>query len=159
MYNVITFHYPTSQVPFNAAYILNSFPHLLSNRQVVLFSYLPDILRQPCHHGDSHSPQTLCHTGDGARQDQDSACHISPASQTSRAHSQSWLHSNVSGSLREQTGGGEGERREERGEDRWGRVGRWRRQRASRLLSRVIKTLSLFIGILLLQYSSFTLFV
>lgn len=89
MYNVITFHYPTSQVPFNAAYILNSFPHLLSNRQVVLFSYLPDILRQPCHHGYSHSPQTLCHTGDGARQDQDSACHISPASQTSRAHSQS----------------------------------------------------------------------
>lgn len=96
-----SFHYPTSQVPFNAAYILNSFPHLLSNRQVVLFSYLPNILRQPCHHGDSHSPQTLCHTGDGARQDQDSACHISPASQTSRAHSQSSLHSNVSGSQRQ----------------------------------------------------------
>lgn len=159
MYNVITFHYPTSQVPFNAAYILNSFPHLLSNRQVVLFSYLPDILRQPCHHGDSHSPQTLCHTGDGARQDQDSACHISPASQTSRAHSQSWLHSNVSGSQRQSARTDRWRRgRETRGKRR-GQVGRWRRQRASRLLSRVIKTLSLFIGILLLQYSSFTLFV
>lgn len=59
--------------------------------------------------------------GDGPRQDRDSTCHNDPVSQTSRARSQSSLLAGVSGSqpaaVREQTGGGE--KRRERGEDRW----------------------------------------
>lgn len=119
-----SFHYPTSQVPFNAAYILNSFPQLLSNRQVVLFSYLPNILRQPCHHGDHKLCVTL-ETGPGTTRTAlvTSAQCPKPAELTVRAHCTATSPA-VSGSLREQTGGREGERREERGEDRWGEVGR-----------------------------------
>ncbi len=85
------------------------------------------------------------------------AQHPKPAELAVRAH-RTAASPAVSGSQREQTGGGE-EERDERKEERTGggcRAGRWRRWRASCLLSGVIKTFSLclFIGILLWSVST-----